>query len=429
MFRSRIINADALTALRVLEADSVDCIVTSPPYYALRAYSSGAGELGTERTPMEYIANLVEILREARRILKPTGTAWVNIGDTYVSPMRSTPKDTWKPALQDRSAGTPSARTVKKGTGNLPAKNLMLIPERLAIALQDDGWIVRAHLVWGKTNPMPESVRDRPSRAHEEIYMLTEGPTYFYDAEETSAPLAESMVSRNPETLTDDPIKYGDDSFLPNGKEPPRLNSTKAGRIEGTARIVEKGTRRLRDYEEIYLLTATGEYYYDENGTRLPIVESTAKAVDTARVKIEEGVEHGDQKYEGMGIYPDSSQAMRRIKIGRDDGMRKLRDHETGEPAEVEVWSMATAAYKGWHFATFPKELVKRCLTAGCPTGGVVLDPFGGAGTTGLVARQMGLSSILVELNPEYCDIARRRIYEATPLFGDVAVETIEEAA
>lgn len=187
---NEILTGDALTILKTLPSESVQCIVTSPPYYALRDYGVD-GQIGLEETPAAFIAKLVGVFREARRVLRHDGTCWVNIGDTY--------------ANDEKSGGHPSGKHCKelhemkrprRFTG-LPGKNLIGIPWRLAFALQDDGWILRSDVVWAKPNPLPESVTDRPTRSHEYIFMLTKEPHYYYDASAIRKPSVSDHPSGN----------------------------------------------------------------------------------------------------------------------------------------------------------------------------------------------------------------------------------------
>lgn len=176
---NRVHCMDVLDYLRIVPANSVNCCVTSPPYFGLRDYGV-TGQIGLEQTPREYVDKLVRVFREVRRVLREDGTCWLNLGDSYSN------DDKWGGATGGKHANDLHGQTgvgrEKKATG-LPPKSLMMIPARVAIALQDDGWIVRSEIVWAKPNPMPESVTDRPTKAHEMIYLLTKSPRYWYDNE------------------------------------------------------------------------------------------------------------------------------------------------------------------------------------------------------------------------------------------------------
>jgi DNA modification methylase len=174
---------DAVEEMRTLPDGSVDCVVTSPPYYGLRDYAGNPGQIGLEASPLEYVARLAEVFREVRRVLTEDGTAWLNLGDSY-----SSGRGTLNTGLNERWGNAPGARKQEQGATRkplpgVPPKNLLGIPWRTALALQDDAWTLRSEIIWAKRNIMPESVTDRVTRAHEQIFMLTKGPKYFYDAD------------------------------------------------------------------------------------------------------------------------------------------------------------------------------------------------------------------------------------------------------
>mgnify|MGYP007100104772 CR=1 FL=1 len=304
----RLICGDALECLRTLPAESVNCVMTSPPYWGLRDYGVG-GQIGLEQTPEEYVARLVEVFREVRRVLMADGSCWLNLGDSYNAhpgQRKITDKAGPKQASNTASPGAPS-RSVE----SLKPKDLIGIPWRVAFALQADGWWLRQDIIWAKPNPMPESVRDRCTRSHEYIFLLTKSAKYWYDADAISESLA-----------TDPKENY-----------PAR------------ARITGRGTQ----------------------------------GVATAR---------GNDRDKSGGFPPQSNQ--RRNKRS--------------------VWTITPKPLKEAHFATFPPELPELCIKAGCPLSGTVLDPFCGAGTTAVVARSLGRDFIGIELNPEYIEIAKRRL-------------------
>lgn len=178
-------NCDALKLLGNMSPQSVNCIVTSPPYFGLRDYGV-SGQIGLEETPQQFVAKLVELFREARRVLRDDGTVWVNLGDTYTGGGRggNPPLSAyWKQGTNEGSLI--ASRTDVDG---LASKNLLGIPWRVAFALQDDGWILRSDIIWHKPNPMPESVTDRPTKAHEYVFLFVKSQRYFYDAEAIKEP-------------------------------------------------------------------------------------------------------------------------------------------------------------------------------------------------------------------------------------------------
>lgn len=184
----RVTCADAINFLKALPTGSVQTLVTSPPYFGLRSYidpehPDKPKEIGLEETPAEYVARLVELFREAKRVLRDDGTVWINLGDSYSSGDRT---DQVTQTLRAGHIGT----NVRPPANGLPGKNLIGIPWRVAFALQDDGWILRSDIIWAKPNPMPESVTDRPTKAHEYVFLLSKQPRYYYDADAIAEPLS-----------------------------------------------------------------------------------------------------------------------------------------------------------------------------------------------------------------------------------------------
>ncbi len=189
----RILHGDARAVLPTLEAASVQCVVCSPPYYGLRDYGV-AGQIGAEATPTDYIAALVGVFAEVRRVLRDDGTVWLNLGDSYANDGKWGGETGGKQAYLDDDNRKRVGRE-KRITGLKP-KDLMMIPARVAIALQDEGWWVRSDIIWHKVAPMPESVTDRCTRAHEYVFMLTKAARYFYNAAEARDPLLPTSVAR-----------------------------------------------------------------------------------------------------------------------------------------------------------------------------------------------------------------------------------------
>lgn len=374
--------ADVVQALRAMDADSVDCVVTSPPYWGLRDYGV-EGQIGLEPTLGEHLAVMVDVFEEVRRVLKPTGTCWVNYGDCYAtSPNGRSAADTKAAGGDDRTFRDKPFSTI--GTGALDgdifsrtfvevinavkAKDLCMVPNLLFLALRAKGWWGRSEIVWAKSNPMPESIRDRPATSHEKIFMLTKSARYFYDAQAVRQNAAPASIGR----LSQD-VENQEGSHRANG----------GAKSNGTMKAVGAPREKIRGSA-----VASPRHAGHVNHTKL------------------------DETLRGFG--------------------RNLRNYE---PAPAEVWNIATQPFSEAHFATFPPELAKRCILAGCPKGGLVLDPFGGAGTTALVALRHGRQAALIELNPEYAEIARRRIetewrvpqklpdVDHGPLFGAEAAE------
>ena len=375
-----ILQGDSIEVMRGMEPESVHCVVTSPPYWGLRNYGVD-GAYGLEPTLDEYICQMVEVFREVRRVLRKDGSLWLNLGDAYCSSpgqkgTRGTRESDPKYGGRDGRVDGPDRSAID----GLKPKDLIGLPWRVAFALQADGWWLRSDIVWRKLNPMPESVTDRPTRAHEYVFLLSKSARYYYDAD--------------------------------------------AIRTPGQERIGQAGT-------------------FSRNG-----------AVSELVIPGQTAAEH------------------------------RLRDDRVPAGANARtVWSIATQPYKFAHFATFPEKLIEPCILAGtsergvcgvtgdpwarvvertsmeinrserthpmgrtrssgtmtkpptCETTGwqptcdhdsepvpaLVLDPFCGSGTTGVVALRHGRSFIGIELNPEYIELARKRIIADAPLLNTVA--------
>lgn len=334
-----VLVGDVRQRMAELPDESVQCVVTSPPYWGLRDYGM-AGQIGLEPHFRTYVADLVDVFAQVRRVLRSDGTAWVNLGDSYANDGKWGGETGGKQAYLDDANRKRVGR--KKRTTGLKPKDLVGIPWRVAFALQDDGWTLRRDIIWHKLNPMPESVRDRPSTAHEYLFLLSKGPKYHYDADAILEPVSPNTHARLSQDVA---AQVG--SHRANG----------GGKTNGTMKAVGRGPKTT------------------EAGSGIKNNESFAAAVSMP-------VTHRNKR---------------------------------------SVWPLATEAFSEAHFATFPPALVEPCILAGCPAGGTVLDPFGGAGTTGLVADRLGRNAILIELNPEYAAMARARIKNDAPLFAEVS--------
>jgi DNA modification methylase len=370
----QILLGDVFARLEELPDNSVDCIITSPPYWGLRDYGV-EGQLGMEPTLGEHIEMMVRVFRELRRVLKPEGVVFLNYGDCYATtPNGRAAADVKALKSDDRAFQDKPFSTIQ---GSLKRKDLCMVPNRLAIALQDDGWWVRSEIIWAKPNPMPDSAgRYRPSTAHEKIFMLTKSANSYYDAEAVRMPSAASSIDR----LSQDIESQGGSNRANGGRK--SNGPMKAFRGRST-------------------------YGRHTLGDAIPAKKRGAR------------LEHAGfrDKWDNM------------TKSEQEANGRLLRNYEPDLSPIVppEVWNIATAPFKEAHFATFPPALVAPCIMAGCPEGGLILDPFGGAGTTGLVADRMRRDAILIELNEEYAELAQRRINEEQPMFP--AANIVKEAA
>ena len=354
---NKIYCGDNLDILKTFPNNSINCCITSPPYYGLRDYGTGKWiggdpncphkrlskyspntttghaqeelignvgdaiyksvcplcgavredkQVGLEETPEEYIDRLVRIFREVKRVLKNDGTLWVNIGDSYNSAQTGSIHS----EKQKTNKGSFSNLYTKKLVDNCKPKDLIGIPWMLAFALRADGWYLRQDIIWSKPNPMPESVKDRCTKSHEYIFLLSKSSTYYFDYESI--------------------------------KEIAAIQNAVEARFGGNK--------------------------YSENEDRTLY-----------------------HRYSGN-----------EYKLNIKDGLVKRQKRD--------VWTIKPSTFSGAHFATFPEELVKNCLMAGCPANGVILDPFMGSGTVGLVAKNNGRNYVGIDLNQNYVDMAEKRI-------------------
>ena len=302
-----------LEILPTLPAESVQTVITSPPYWGLRDYGH-PGQLGLEPTPAEYVANMVKVFSQVRRVLKPDGTLWLNLGDSYATgagKVGNCPGGGDNKGQRSHSGTQPN----RMPQPNLKPKEMVGIPWRVALALQADGWWLRSDIIWHKPNPMPSSVTDRPTTSHEYLFLLTRAARYFYDAEAIKEP----------------------DKGRP------------AGNVEGF-----KGRQ------------GTAEFHHQKGG-----VGSDGWVPGTGRNK-------------------------------------------------RSVWTVPTQPFPGSHFAVMPRALVQPCIKAGSRVGDLVLDPFCGAGTVGMVARRLQRQFVGIELNPEFVKMGADRIVDDAPLFNKV---------
>jgi len=322
-----IYHGDALTILKEMEAESINCVITSPPYWGLRDYGID-GQLGLEATPELYVSKMLKVFQEIRRVLKTDGTVWLNLGDSYFgsgqgwsknkihaegkqASNRGSVKRTW---LAGYGYSKPPGYISSKQPKGLKPKDLVGIPWRVAFALQTDGWWLRSDIIWAKPNPMPESVADRPTKTHEYIFLLTKSKKYYFDQNSVKT------LSRYPEG--------------PNS--PDKIKSPYG---QGFSRRSDKQTG------------------FNE----------------------------------------------------RWDQMSKQEQRSNGANIRT-VWNIATMPYLEAHFATFPEKLIEPCILAGCPSGGVVLDPFSGSGTALAVSKRLGRLGIGIELKKDYINLSKKRL-------------------
>lgn len=435
---NKIHNENCLDTLARMPDEFVDCVVTSPPYFGLRDYggepsgwggdpnhahewnehiapaanglinnvmqgetlsdasatrrprSSGfcdcgawLGSYGLEPTPQLFIEHTVLIFNEICRVLKKDGTVWLNLGDSYAGSGRGRNADGSHSAKetdkQFTNAGSTNGRLVNEKSfskklieqgaiGNawvkppqgFKPKDLMMIPHRVAIALQDSGWYVRQDIVWSKPNPMPESVTDRCTKSHEYIFLLTKSQRYYFDHE---AIQEQANYDGRKAIMMQGSQKYAD-GFGP----------------------TDENTLHVEGHERWKFKT-----------------KSTFGNRDGEHDRLHSGKEWTPQykNLEYDGQTPNSFHISR--ANGESDELYAVRNKRS-------VWTVSTKPFADAHFATFPPEIPALCIKAGCPVGGIVYDPFSGAGTTALVAHKLGRNWIGSELNSEYVELANKRL-------------------
>jgi len=412
MSEFRLICGDVLDGLRSLPDASAQCVVTSPPYWGLRDYGL-AGQIGHEATPGAYIACMVAVFAEVRRVLRPDGVVWLNLGDTYArAPQKGNNHGYGKHATIDGLLPG-DARPL----GPLQPKNLAGIPWRVALALQADGWILRADVIWAKANPMPESVVDRPTKAHEYIFLLTRAERYFYDREAIIEPLATDAAENYPARARVTG-RGGQGYAAARGASPDRGKSGgfppcyrgstfTSGKTAANKPNVGQGERYAhpgRNKRSVW--TVASEPFPGAHFATFPpsLIEPCILAGTSER-----------------GCCPACGAPWRRDVARRPMVIaRSGRGAAIGEmgrtAASGTVVAPARAETKGW------QPTCRRHDAAPVPC--TVLDPFAGSGTVGLVALRHGRRFVGIELNPQYVEMARRRIVADAPLLNREAVES-----
>lgn len=321
MTHARIILGDVTKQLQHIDAGSVQTCITSPPYWGLRDYGND-GQLGLESTPDDYVANMVAVFAEVWQVLADDGTLWLNLGDSYAAmrDSKATP-DTLRNGDGTKVNAAANRNPANLHRAGLKHKDLVGIPWRVAFALQSAGWYLRQDIIWHKPNPMPESVTDRCTKAHEYLFLLTKSARYYFDNEAIKEPSA-NLGATN--------IRFGGNKY---GDSDDPKHATKSGNT-----YVDSGTRNKRT-----------------------------------------------------------------------------------------VWTINTKPFKGAHFAVMPEALVEPCILAGSKPNDLVLDPFAGSGTVGVVALRHGRNFVGTELNPDYAEIARQRIENDAPMFNNVTIERTQQ--
>lgn len=464
----KIYQGDCLEILKQLPDESIDCCVTSPPYYGLRDYGTGTWvggdpncphfrtshvghstitghknilemhgvadsiyktvcphcgairvdkQIGLEETPEEYIKKLTEVFHEVKRVLKDDGTLWVNIGDTYNSNSYHKDEKSSGYGKQGTNRGVYENVVERPTAKNCKPKDLIGIPWMLAFSLRADGWYLRQDIIWHKPNPMPEPVKDRCTKSHEYIFLLSKSSRYYYDAESISEPITESTIKR----LSQD-LENQNGSYTPSkGNGNMKAVRSKYGNVEEekTYRqgmnkergfgIVEKRNnlptqeefvsfiksrttpQQLEENTGIKRTTIDHWFRTDESGFAFPSVDDWNKIRDYVNDWTEE--------------FQEMDNALSTVDYETDE----IGKSSNGKRNKRDVWQISVQPTREAHFATFPEKLVEPCILAGCREDGIVLDPFFGSGTTGRVAERLNRRWIGIELNPKYIDIAKKR--------------------
>lgn len=341
-----VYEGDVLEVLRDMADESVDCVVTSPPYWGLRDYGV-PGQIGLERTPPAFVAVMVEVFREVRRVMRERGTLWLNLGDSYLSR-----PDNFMRARRGHNStlsGLPGPAGVlnaphRKPQQGIKPKDMVGIPWRVAFALQEDGWYLRSEIIWHKPNAMPEAVKDRPTKAHETVFLLTKSARYHYDADAIAEPASGTAHARG-------------SGVNPKARIPSGWDTGPGGHRQ-----------RIGRYPGIGAKTAAASAHPDQGRPMRVRTRPRQNASFSAAI----------------------------------NELVPIRNSRT-------VWTIPTQPHPEAHFATFPDELARRCIAAGCPSGGTVLDPFAGSGTTLAVARDLGRRAVGIELHPEYVRLIEKR--------------------
>lgn len=408
----RIITGDVRAVLRTLESDSVHCVITSPPYHGLRSYLPADHpqkhlEIGSEPTVQEWVQTLVSVFADVRRVLKPDGTLWLNLGDSYAGARRGghrgdsstlagvQPNHSMLPSRHqaftaEQKDASLQGLTASRRRDNHPIprsdiaqpglapKNMVGQPWRVAFALQDDGWILRQEIIWAKRSPMPESCKDRFTKAHEHVFLLAKSRRYYFDFKAIQEPA--SMGTHERQASTGVGFGHGfDEVQKPRAKHP-----------HGWAK---------------------GQVPHDAS--------SHAQAGQHPKTPKAALATSGND-----GAYADGKSE----RTGRGAGWRNKNNASfdkamavmpaTRNPRSVR-W-LSSEPFRDAHFATYPPDLIRPFVRAGCPPGGTVLDCFGGSGTTGLVADQEGRNAILIDLDERNGPMAEKRITSPSPLLAQV---------
>lgn len=386
---------DCRAVMAEMEPESVHCVITSPPYWGLRDYGV-AGQLGLEPTPEAYVAAMVDVFREVRRVLRDDGTVWLNLGDSYAAQRGGTtmPAETlaggnggWMPdgsrVNRDRHDGYSPSRNA--GAIGLKHKDLVGIPWRVAFALQADGWFLRSDIIWSKPNPMPESVTDRPTKSHEYLFLLSKSPRYYFDADA----VRENGVATDAHGQTG-----GGYGVTPPGQRPQQGNR---GPVVVSTPV---GTRNLRSVWTIATQPYPGAHFatFPEK-----LVEPCVKAGTSERGVCPECGAPWVRVVERSSLVPWDE----RKAAGGTTGSL-VNGHNASHGAGMSHTLGAKSQTTGWR-----PDCECHRIIAPEPVPATILDPFAGSGTVGRVANRLGRRAILIDLSADYIDQAMSRNAQA----------------
>ena len=423
--KDTILFGDCRETLKEFDEKARMC-VTSPPYYGLRDYGGEDSQIGQEQTPEEYIDEMVKVFRLVRDCLTDDGTLWLNIGDSYYNYRKDgcIPKQTFSKNRQDLPVSTPRRSNKLDG---LKEKDLIGIPWMLAFALRADGWYLRQDIIWHKPNPMPESVKDRCTKAHEYIFLLSKNKNYYYNNEAIKEPakdwgtrdrskgkyhnkgtglqphtgLTKSYTKKNKRSVwTSKHGKYVTQENEANHRQGIHANRgdnlvevrTKLPKQKDFVEFLRSKTNSkiLAENTDIPLTKIEHWFRFDDSGFSYPSIEDWKKV----REYIDDWSQEFNEIDEGLTYYE-----LKTDEVAVSDKKNKR-----------SVWTVTKKPYKGAHFATFPPELIEPCIKAGSEDGDIILDPFMGSGTTAMVSKMLDRYYIGCELHEDYGDLIQERV-------------------
>ena len=425
---NQILCGDCITIMKTLPSNSIDMTQFSPPYWGLRDYGV-EGQIGLEANPTKYIEKMVQLCQEIRRILKKTGSMYLVIGDTYFggNGTYGKPKD-WQDLHmhQNYPNGNFYKERNKLASNWLQSKQLMGIPWRVAITLQEDGWILRNDIIWYKPNHMPSSVKDRLTQAYEHIFHFVKNRKYYYNLDAIREPHKTEFAPFN---LRVRDVKRGKGGVSAFGK----LKASEE-EIENYAypeKTLKKG-KQYRRRDSQFQLTPT-------EASNRSSADTTGSYENRAAAKV--GKHHGSSVNKGRACHYENQlienglkgknpgdvfQTKKKPYIGNNPHRMRLEpeQHIALDPSApmdlshplgknpADFWEITTKPYKGAHFAVYPEAVCVKPIKSSCPSNGIVLDPMCGSGTTLVVAKKLGRQYIGIELNPQYVGMARKRLAE-----------------